>query len=164
MNPPRPLARPRLGLIVPPAEGEVPEDARHLYGDRIEFIARGLGIGGVSPDGFAPFEPGPTPLDPRTRHTAVLRRGDRLHLFWSRIGDAPERLFHGVVDLAGDWRDWRLDGAREILRPPRSVAEKMYTDIRRWTEMPKGGHFAAMEQPQALAQEIVEFFRPLRSQ
>jgi len=51
---------------------------------------------------------------------------------------------------------------REILRPPRSVAEKMYTDIRRWTVMPKGGHFAAMEQPEALAREIVEFFRPLR--
>jgi microsomal epoxide hydrolase len=51
---------------------------------------------------------------------------------------------------------------REILRPPRSVAEKIYTDIRRWTAMPKGGHFAAMEQPEALAREIVEFFRPLR--
>ena len=51
---------------------------------------------------------------------------------------------------------------REILRPPRSVAEKTYTDIRRWTAMPKGGHFAAMEQPEALAHEIVEFFRPLR--
>ena len=51
---------------------------------------------------------------------------------------------------------------REILRPPRSLAEKMYTDIRRWTAMPKGGHFAAMEQPEALAHEIVEFFRPLR--
>jgi pimeloyl-ACP methyl ester carboxylesterase len=51
---------------------------------------------------------------------------------------------------------------REIVRPPRSVAEKWYTDIRRWTEMPKGGHFAAMEQPQALAHEITEFFRPLR--
>ncbi len=51
---------------------------------------------------------------------------------------------------------------REIVRPPRSVAEKMYTDIRRWTAMPKGGHFAAMEQPEALAHEIVEFFRPLR--
>jgi len=50
----------------------------------------------------------------------------------------------------------------EILRPPRSVAEKIYTDIRRWTAMPKGGHFAAMEQPEALAREIVEFFRPLR--
>ena len=52
---------------------------------------------------------------------------------------------------------------REILRPPRSVAEKVYTDIRRWTEMPKGGHFAAMEQPEALAREIIEFFRPLRA-
>ena len=50
----------------------------------------------------------------------------------------------------------------EILRPPRSVAEKVYTDIRCWTPMPKGGHFAAMEQPEALAREIVEFFRPLR--
>ena len=28
--------------------------------------------------------------------------------------------------------------------------------------MPRGGHFAAMEQPEALAREIVEFFRPLR--
>ena len=53
---------------------------------------------------------------------------------------------------------------REVLRPPRSVAKKIYTDIQRWTEMPKGGHFAAMEQPEALAREIVEFFRPLRQQ
>jgi pimeloyl-ACP methyl ester carboxylesterase len=29
--------------------------------------------------------------------------------------------------------------------------------------MPRGGHFAAMEQPEALAQEIRELFRPLRS-
>ena len=50
----------------------------------------------------------------------------------------------------------------EILRPPRSLAARVYTDIRRWTTMPKGGHFAAMEQPEALAREIVEFFRPLR--
>ena len=51
---------------------------------------------------------------------------------------------------------------REMLRPPRSVAEKVYADIRRWTVMPKGGHFAAMEQPEALAREIVEFVRSLR--
>jgi len=50
----------------------------------------------------------------------------------------------------------------EILRPPRSVAERLYRDIRRWTVMPKGGHFAAMEQPDALAEEIRAFFRPLR--
>ena len=52
---------------------------------------------------------------------------------------------------------------REILRPPRSLAARMYTDIRRWSGMPRGGHFAAMEQPEALAREIVEFFRPLRA-
>jgi microsomal epoxide hydrolase len=48
---------------------------------------------------------------------------------------------------------------REILRPPRSVAEKTYTAIRRWSVMPKGGHFAALEQPEVLASEMREFFR-----
>ena len=51
---------------------------------------------------------------------------------------------------------------REMLRPPRSLAARTYTDIRRWTVMARGGHFAAMEQPEALAAEIREFFRPLR--
>ena len=51
---------------------------------------------------------------------------------------------------------------KEIVRPPRSLAEKTYTDIRRWSLMPKGGHFAALEQPELLAREIREFFRPLR--
>ena len=51
---------------------------------------------------------------------------------------------------------------REMLRPPRSLAERMFTDIRRWTVMPKGGHFAAMEQPEALAEDVRAFFRPMR--
>ena len=51
---------------------------------------------------------------------------------------------------------------REILRPPRSVAERTFSDIRRWSVMARGGHFAAMEQPEALAQEIRAFYRPLR--
>jgi microsomal epoxide hydrolase len=51
----------------------------------------------------------------------------------------------------------------EILRPPRSLAERAYSDIRRWTVMPRGGHFAAMEQPEALAHDIRESFRPLRA-
>jgi pimeloyl-ACP methyl ester carboxylesterase len=38
----------------------------------------------------------------------------------------------------------------------------MFVDIRRWTVMKRGGHFAAMEQPEALAEEIRAFFRPLR--
>ena len=51
---------------------------------------------------------------------------------------------------------------KEILIPPRALAETTYTDIRRWTVMPKGGHFAALEQPEALARDVVEFFGSLR--
>ena len=47
---------------------------------------------------------------------------------------------------------------KEILSPPRSVAARSYTDIRRWSVMPKGGHFAALEQPEALAREVRAFF------
>jgi pimeloyl-ACP methyl ester carboxylesterase len=45
---------------------------------------------------------------------------------------------------------------------PRELAERSY-NIRRWVEMPRGGHFAASEEPEALARDIREFFRPLRS-
>lgn len=51
---------------------------------------------------------------------------------------------------------------REILHPPRSLAQRMYGDIRRWTTHRRGGHFAALEQPEVLAEEIRAFFRPLR--
>ena len=50
---------------------------------------------------------------------------------------------------------------QEISRPPREWAERSY-DVRRWQEMPRGGHFAALEEPQLLAHEVREFFRPLR--
>ena len=50
----------------------------------------------------------------------------------------------------------------EILHPPRSLAEPMFPNIRRWTVMKKGGHFAAMEQPEALAEDVRAFYRALR--
>jgi len=46
---------------------------------------------------------------------------------------------------------------REMIRPPRAYAEKAY-NIKRWTEMPRGGHFAAMEEPALLADDIRAFF------
>jgi pimeloyl-ACP methyl ester carboxylesterase len=51
---------------------------------------------------------------------------------------------------------------KEILSPPRALAEKTYTDIRRWTTMAKGGHFAALEQPEALAGDVIAFFGELQ--
>ena len=50
---------------------------------------------------------------------------------------------------------------KEIPMPARALAERGY-NITRWTEMPAGGHFAAMEQPALLAQDLRDFFRPLR--
>jgi microsomal epoxide hydrolase len=51
---------------------------------------------------------------------------------------------------------------REILKPPRSVAERTFTNLQRWSVMERGGHFAAMEQPDALAEEVRALFRTLR--
>ena len=51
---------------------------------------------------------------------------------------------------------------REIPIPPRSYVERGY-NVTRWTEMPKGGHFAAMEEPELLAEEIRVFARQFRS-
>ena len=50
---------------------------------------------------------------------------------------------------------------KEILHPPRAWAERVY-DIRRWTVMPAGGHFAALEEPELLAADLRAFFRDLR--
>ncbi len=50
---------------------------------------------------------------------------------------------------------------KELPVPPRSWVERVAT-VTRWSEMSAGGHFAALEQPQLLAEEIRSFFRPIR--
>lgn len=52
---------------------------------------------------------------------------------------------------------------KEIVRPPMEWAERSYSNIVRWTEMPKGGHFPALEQPDLLAQDIRSFCQQIRS-
>ena len=49
----------------------------------------------------------------------------------------------------------------DLSHPPREWAERSY-NVQRWTEMPRGGHFAALEEPDLLAQDMREFFRALR--
>jgi microsomal epoxide hydrolase len=50
---------------------------------------------------------------------------------------------------------------KEIIRPPRAWAEHAF-DIRRWTRFEAGGHFAALEQPEALIEDVRAFYRDLR--
>ena len=50
---------------------------------------------------------------------------------------------------------------REIAPPIRRLAEQS-NHIVHWTEFDRGGHFAAMEEPDLLIDDVREFFRPLR--
>ncbi len=50
---------------------------------------------------------------------------------------------------------------RELFRPPRRWAEAAYNVVH-WSEMNSGGHFAAMEEPAALVEDMRTFFRQLR--
>ncbi|WP_207538710.1 epoxide hydrolase family protein [Sabulicella rubraurantiaca] len=90
-----------------------------------------------------------------------------LYWFTSCIGASFHPYYarmHGLWPIPGtvDVPMGYCQFPREILRPPRSLAARTYTDIRRWSVMERGGHFAALEQPEALAEEIRAFFRPLR--
>lgn len=51
---------------------------------------------------------------------------------------------------------------KEIVTPVRRWMEDRYSDIRHWREMPKGGHFAAFEQPALFIDDVRAYFRTLR--
>ena len=65
------------------------------------------------------FEEGPLLFEPDMRHNALLMRGDTLHVFWSRVGDAPEVLLRSTIDLSGPWEAWSATKSVEVLRPER---------------------------------------------
>ena len=75
-----------------------------------------------SKDPLASFEPGPNPFRDgpyagRIRHVALVKRGTRLHVFFTAIGDTPERVMLGAIDLAGDWSSWRASPPVDVLQP-----------------------------------------------
>jgi pimeloyl-ACP methyl ester carboxylesterase len=51
---------------------------------------------------------------------------------------------------------------KEMLKPQRKLAEKTYINIKRWSKMQQGGHFAAFENSEALAKEMFIFFNSLK--
>ena len=72
-----------------------------------------------SPDPLSGFEAGPTLFNPNMRHCAVLVRGDTLYVFWTQVGDIPERILLSTIDMRGDWLGWAQSEAIEVLRPER---------------------------------------------
>jgi pimeloyl-ACP methyl ester carboxylesterase len=50
---------------------------------------------------------------------------------------------------------------KDISQPPREWAQRFF-NVQRWTEMPRGGHFAALEEPRSLAEDMRAWFRLFR--
>ena len=72
-----------------------------------------------SADGLTAFEEGPLLFNANVRHAALLKRGDMLYVFWTQVGDAPERILLSMVDLTQDWTRWRETQSKKVLRPER---------------------------------------------
>ena len=95
---------------------------------------------------------------------------DFLTMYW-----ATGTIASSMRLYLGERRDrWRLgrgerievpaaaaDFPAEIVRPPREWAERIFSDLRSWTEMPRGGHFAAFEESKLLADDLVGFLSGL---
>jgi hypothetical protein len=73
-----------------------------------------------SRDGLSGFEEGPRLFDPDMRHSALLKRGDTMYVFYTKRGDAPERILLATIDLGVPWTEWRESESVEVLRPERS--------------------------------------------
>ncbi|MEX2683599.1 MAG: hypothetical protein Q6373_018635 [Candidatus Sigynarchaeota archaeon] len=69
-----------------------------------------------SRDGLAAFERGPA-IIPGFRHCALLAKGQTLLLFYTRVGDAPERILLSTVDISKDWRQWTPSRPAIVLEP-----------------------------------------------
>jgi hypothetical protein len=90
------------------------------YGEYYYSIVRGgLLLRSREPRGA--FEAGPTLIKPDDgrilRHAAVDLRGDLLRVYYSRIGDRPERILESDVRLTPDWTAWRASEPATLLSP-----------------------------------------------
>lgn len=91
-----------------------------------------LGPFARSRDGFTNFESGPTLFDTRVRHYACVPWNDELFVFYSRKGEAPERIRLHTLSLDDpaqpglglDWSRWSLSAPREVLFPLASYEQE----------------------------------------
>lgn len=92
---------------------------RHFQHRETHYL---LGMPGVlyrSSSLRGPYEPrGQILFEPDMRHAGLLLEGDTLYVFWSRVGDAPERVLLSQVDLSHrDWNRWEATAAVDVLQP-----------------------------------------------
>jgi pimeloyl-ACP methyl ester carboxylesterase len=101
---------------------------------------------------------------------------DTATLYWlTRSGASSARLYWESIREVSSWFTAATTGVvtaptgctifpKEVPRPSRRWAAKRYVDIRHWGEPRRGGHFAALEQPDILVSELRTFFHGLRGE
>ena len=70
-----------------------------------------------SRDPLGGFDEGPRLFNSSMRHSALLKRGNTLTVFWTQVGDVPEHIKVSTIDLSGDWLGWSETPGVEVLRP-----------------------------------------------
>jgi hypothetical protein len=91
-------------------------------GDELFGMSR-LGVLLHAPDPLASFEIGPNAFrdtrygSNRVRHIALLPRGNRLHVLFTAIGDAPEKLLWSSIDMTRDWKEWQVSAPVDVMQP-----------------------------------------------
>ncbi len=95
-------------------------------------------------------------LDNVMLYWATATAASSARLYWESFG--PKRRMARQVSVPTGVAVF----PKEIVAPVRRWMEASYTNIRHWNEMPKGGHFAAFEQPDLYVREVRDFFRTLR--
>jgi hypothetical protein len=79
-----------------------------------------LGMPGLfyrSDDGLTNFEQGSELFSPDMRHTAVALCGDTLHVFYSDVGDTPERILVSRIELSDDMSEWCESPSDTVIEP-----------------------------------------------
>jgi pimeloyl-ACP methyl ester carboxylesterase len=100
-------------------------------------------------------------LDDITLYWLTGTGASAARLYWESIREVQEIFTTGT----GDRVDVPTGGSlfvKENPRPSQRWAARRFTDLRYWNEVPRGGHFAAFEQPDLFVEEMRAFFRPLR--
>lgn len=92
-----------------------------------------------------------------TMYWATETIGSSMRLYW---GERRDRWRPGEGETVEVPAACAIFPA-EIINPPREWTARLLTDLRRWTEMPRGGHFAAHEEPALLSDDVLAFLGEL---
>jgi len=102
----------------------------------------GMAMPGVfyrSHDGLKDFERGPHLFGMDMRHSALLVCENNLHVFWTRVGDAPERILLSTIDMTQDWEQWVTSEPVNVLRPEypwEGSDQPVVPSVRGWIDGP----------------------------